>query len=194
MDKSKTGKLIEQLRKEQGMTQKQLAEKLHISDRTVSKWERGVGFPDISLVEPLADALNISVVSLIRGEVSSMPEEEASVRSAISIIYRNAKQKFLKNLISIIASVVIAVGFVWFIWAVLDYNGAFLKDVSLSVPVTVYQDGQAVEESTVTIEGKRAKGTFSGTFAIDYVEKTTRDEVQGYVGWGEEGVEYDYLR
>ena len=48
MDNGKTGTLIAARRKELGMTQKELAEKLHISDRTVSKWERGAGFPDVS--------------------------------------------------------------------------------------------------------------------------------------------------
>ena len=55
---------------ELGLTQKELAEKLNISDRTVSKWERGAGFPDISLVEPLADALGLSVLELLHGEES----------------------------------------------------------------------------------------------------------------------------
>ena len=51
MDNAKTGALIAARRKELNLTQKELAEKLHISDRTVSKWERGAGFPDISLLE-----------------------------------------------------------------------------------------------------------------------------------------------
>ena len=58
MRQTDTGALIAQLRKEQGLTQKQLAEQLHISDRTISKWERGAGFPDVSLLEPLADVLH----------------------------------------------------------------------------------------------------------------------------------------
>ena len=51
MDREKTGALIAAARKERGLTQKELAERLHISDRAVSKWERGVGFPDVSLLE-----------------------------------------------------------------------------------------------------------------------------------------------
>ena len=50
------------------MTQKELAAALHVSDRAVSKWERGAGFPDISLLEPLADALGLGVLDLLRGE------------------------------------------------------------------------------------------------------------------------------
>ena len=68
MDRTKTGALIAAARKEQNMTQKELAAALHVSDRAVSKWERGAGFPDISLLEPLADALGLGVLDLLRGE------------------------------------------------------------------------------------------------------------------------------
>lgn len=67
-DYGKTGRLIAAARSEKNMTQKQLAALLHISDTTVSKWERGRGFPDISLVLPLADALSLSVAELFAGE------------------------------------------------------------------------------------------------------------------------------
>ena len=62
MDRTKTGALIAAARKEQNMTQKELAAALHVSDRAVSKWERGAGFPDISLLEPLADTLGLGVL------------------------------------------------------------------------------------------------------------------------------------
>lgn len=68
MDRRKTGQLIADARKEQGLTQKELAAKLHVSDRAVSKWERGSGFPDVSLLEPLAEALELGVLDLLRGE------------------------------------------------------------------------------------------------------------------------------
>ena len=62
MDKTKTGALIAAARKEKNMTQKELAKALHVSDRAVSKWERGAGFPDVSLLEPLAEALDLQVM------------------------------------------------------------------------------------------------------------------------------------
>ena len=68
MDNLKTGLLIRELRKQKGMTQKALAELLHITDRAVSKWERGLCAPDLSTLEPLAKALDISVNELIAGE------------------------------------------------------------------------------------------------------------------------------
>ena len=56
--------LIAEARKQKNMTQKDLAAALHVSDRAVSKWERGAGFPDVSLLEPLADALGLQVLEL----------------------------------------------------------------------------------------------------------------------------------
>ena len=63
-----TGATIKALREKQRLTQSQLAERLYISDKTVSKWETGKGFPDISLLEPLANALKISLPELLSGQ------------------------------------------------------------------------------------------------------------------------------
>lgn len=68
MDNIKTGALVRELRKEKNMTQKELAGLLHVTDRAVSKWERGLCAPDISLLEPLAAALGVTVMELISGE------------------------------------------------------------------------------------------------------------------------------
>ena len=63
-----TGGTIRALREKQGCTQRQLAEKLMVSDKAVSKWELGKGLPDITLLEPLAGALGVSVAELLSGE------------------------------------------------------------------------------------------------------------------------------
>ncbi len=67
MDNISVGKLILALRKEHGMTQLQLAEQMHISDKTVSKWERGLGCPDVSLLPELSHLLGVDLVSLLSG-------------------------------------------------------------------------------------------------------------------------------
>ena len=61
MDQIKIGKFIADERKRKGYTQKQLSEKLEISDKTISKWERGNGFPEVSLLLPLCNELEITV-------------------------------------------------------------------------------------------------------------------------------------
>ena len=68
MDKYVTGAVIKRLRENKKMTQEELAEKVFVSSKAVSKWETGQGFPDISLIEPLAKALDISVIELLSGE------------------------------------------------------------------------------------------------------------------------------
>ena len=68
MNKYVTGAMIKRLRESRKMTQHQLAEKLNISDKAVSKWETGRGYPDIALIEPLAEALGVSVIELFSGE------------------------------------------------------------------------------------------------------------------------------
>ena len=63
-----TGATIKQLRESRNLTQAELAQKLGVSSKTVSKWETGKGLPDISLLQPLAQALGISVIELMNGE------------------------------------------------------------------------------------------------------------------------------
>lgn len=67
MDKYVTGDVIRRLREQKKLTQEELAQKLFVSCKTVSKWETGRGYPDISLLEPLAQALGISVIELLSG-------------------------------------------------------------------------------------------------------------------------------
>lgn len=74
MDKKLIGQKISSLRKEKGMTQKELAEKLCVTDKSVSKWETGVHFPDIAIMENLADELGITVSALLGLEQATSEE------------------------------------------------------------------------------------------------------------------------
>ena len=65
MDYEKTGRLIQELRKEKELTQMSLANILGVTDRAVSKWERGKSFPDVSMLRPLSETLGISVSELL---------------------------------------------------------------------------------------------------------------------------------
>lgn len=68
MNQYVTGTMIRRLRESKNMTQHQLAEKISVSDKAISKWETGRGYPDISLIEPLAEALGVSIIELFSGE------------------------------------------------------------------------------------------------------------------------------
>lgn len=83
MDAEIFGAFIQQRRKALGMSQAELAEKLHVTAKAVSRWERGVGFPSIELLQPLADALEITIVELMQ---SRMLEAELSKEEASEII------------------------------------------------------------------------------------------------------------
>ena len=72
MNQSKIGKFIAECRKEKKLTQMQLAEKLNITDKAISKWERGIAMPDCSIMLELCDTLGISVNELLSGEKISM--------------------------------------------------------------------------------------------------------------------------
>lgn len=67
MDAKKTGEFICKSRKKLGMSQKELANKLNITDKAVSKWERGLSFPDISMLIPISEVLGISLYDILTG-------------------------------------------------------------------------------------------------------------------------------
>ena len=187
MDKAKTGVLIAAARKEKNMTQKELAEALHVSDRAVSKWERGAGFPDVSLLEPLADALDLSVLDLLRGEQGGEAEPEITVRQALASLARQAKERTRRRWSQLLggAFLFLMVGFVLF--AILDWAGVFLREVSLEVPATVYSgDGVPVGETTAAIDGTVSilgDRSFVGRFAVGEVEATCREGVEAQIRW-----------
>lgn len=84
MDVKKFGSFIATVRKEQQMTQVELAKKLQVTDKAVSKWERGIGFPDINTIEPLAEALGVSVLEIMKSE--RIPEHEVSSEVASNVL------------------------------------------------------------------------------------------------------------
>jgi len=71
MDCAKVGGLIRSLRLEKGMTQRALAEKLNLSDKTISKWERGLGCPDVALLAALSCLLGVDLASMLAGNLSA---------------------------------------------------------------------------------------------------------------------------
>ena len=92
MDAQYTGNKITELRKSKNWTQKDVAEKLHVSIAAVSKWERGLNFPDLSLMEPLSEILGISVSELL-----GLENESADQSSRTLQLYPKKKKKHLKN-------------------------------------------------------------------------------------------------
>ena len=121
MDLIKIGKYIAFKRKEQGLTQKQLAEKLNMSDKSVSKWERGICLPDVSVYLELCKILDISINEFLAGE--DIPKETIEQKAEENIIQitkdNKNKQKYLKKIIRLL--IVILVVFI-FITSIFIYK------------------------------------------------------------------------
>ena len=107
MDAQKLGAFIASCRKEKNMTQANLAKKLQVTDKAVSRWERGIGFPDINTLESLADALDISVLELMKSEKSVKREftneEAAEVVTDALHLARMQQKKERRNAFKILA-------------------------------------------------------------------------------------------
>ncbi len=89
MNQQSMAQFICELRKSKNMTQKQLAEKLNITDKAVSKWERGLGYPDISIISSLAEVLGVTTNELLNGERSTETPLEANTIVETTLQYAN---------------------------------------------------------------------------------------------------------
>ena len=100
MDQIKVGAFLKDLRKEKGITQEQLAEKLGVSGRTISRWETGNNMPDISLLVEIAEFFDVSIPEIIKGERKSedMKEEAKEVAETMSDYARAEKEQLLKSI------------------------------------------------------------------------------------------------
>lgn len=189
MDNSKTGLFVREMRKEKNMTQKDLASQLNITDRAVSKWERGLCAPDISLLEPLSQILGCSAAEIISGEkqcqsLSSVPPADTdSTKTIIDYSVKEinrkvslTKKRYTAGIISA-AAIILAAVFLFL------YIGGYFNIIDkVQSP-----DGR----KTVTVYDRPLdKGIFSAedsTFIITRLDK----ETEWRVSYGE--CEYEGL-
>lgn len=111
MDKEVLGKFICSTRRELGLTQQTLADKLHVTDKAVSKWERGISYPDVTLLEDLAAALQLSTTELLNCRRNPTPVNEDEVSSLLDIAResnRKLKKKYWLLSLLVIGLVLIA--------------------------------------------------------------------------------------
>ncbi len=140
MNAQKTGRLIAAIRKEQNRTQQDLANELRVSSAAVSKWERGIGFPDVSLIEPLATSLGITIAELFKGEKieNSIDSEYESLLSDVVQVSANEiskKKKIMNWIIAItVAILYLLVSIIshkweitWVIWIVYCFYRIFTE-------------------------------------------------------------------
>ncbi|MEE1060730.1 MAG: helix-turn-helix transcriptional regulator [Ruminococcus sp.] len=106
MDQIKIGKFIAETRKGKNITQKQLADKLSISDKTVSKWECGKGLPEVSIMLELCEELNITVNDLLTGEiVSEIDYQNKAEENMMNLMKENQENK-KRMILSVICAVI----------------------------------------------------------------------------------------
>ena len=118
MNKQQFGNFIAENRRAAGLTQKALAERLHVTDKAVSKWERALSYPDVTLLEPLAEALDMGVEELMACRRAEVKKEEEPVQNLLEISRESLKKEQRKNRWRIVSAVVIllaaALAVVWY--------------------------------------------------------------------------------
>lgn len=111
MDHQKTGLFIGALRREKGWTQKELADRLGVTDKAVSRWETGKGLPDVSLLRPLGDTLGVSVNELLAGEAVE-PEQALEKSDAFVLCAMEETNeriwRFRRNALAVIGAALLA--------------------------------------------------------------------------------------
>ena len=178
MDREMLGRFIAQRRKERNMTQRELAEKLHVTDKAVSKWERGVGCPDISLLEPLAETLELSVDQLLtyqtapeEPEAAAEPVTSQAVQAVLDLTLEERRARRRRR---------------WFI--------AMAVTLSLIVLAVVYVFLSSLQargdlfrnESSTSPDGSITVVTYTGSFGNPSVKVTKPADMQRR--WGDGSV------
>ena len=178
MDREMLGRFIAQRRKERNMTQRELAEKLHVTDKAVSKWERGAGCPDISLLEPLAEALELSVDQLLtyqtapeEPEAAAEPVTSQAVQAVLDLTLEERRARRRRR---------------WFI--------AMAVTLSLIVLAVVYVFLSSLQargdlfrnESSTSPDGSITVVTYTGSFGNPSVKVTKPADMQRR--WGDGSV------
>lgn len=125
MDNTKTGQMIAAIRKSKNLTQQDIADKLNITSKAVSKWERGLSFPDVGILEKLADILDITVMDILNGEIHTdkiidVSIAEHSVKDAVHLSKGKISKK--AKIVFYIGVALLLIAITLFVAARLQYN------------------------------------------------------------------------
>ena len=145
MDQIKTGKFIAALRRGIGLTQRELAEKLGISDKTISKWECGNGLPEVSLMLPLCEVLGITVNELLSGEKLKTEDYKSHAEENMTALLRERSENKRKLLLEFVVVLITLLSSVTIIMlAGLLTLGAPLRILLIVIALVVMVGGIAV--------------------------------------------------
>lgn len=182
MDTKKIGQFIAENRKAKGMTQKALAEKLGVSDKTVSRWENGNYMPDLSMLKPLSEVLEISLNELLSGEYIAQENIAEKAETSIETTLEYSNRKIKKSRIKVylmIAGCVSGFLLIWFLmnavfFAEVPYQNGDVSQWEMQYPkhsafkMGLSRSGQPVFRDTAKAM-RQAKVIYSD--AIDYLQK-----------------------
>ena len=144
MDQVKIGKFISDERKAKGYTQKQLSELLGISDKTISKWECGNGFPEASLLLPLCNELEITVNELLTGERISQQNYKKKAEENMVNMIREKEENKQKILLTTMIGVISTITFLTLLLVVCFYTDVItlpIKMVLMVIAISVFGVG-----------------------------------------------------
>lgn len=145
MDQIKIGRFIAKERKNKDYTQKQLADILGISDKTISKWERGNGFPEVSLLLPLCKELDISVNELLTGERVSEDDYQKKAEENMMNLVRETQESKKKIILSVmVAGLMIAAALPLFIISDTFVMETWLRFVLMGIGMFIIIAGIAI--------------------------------------------------
>ena len=153
MNYDKIGKFIQEKRKEKNLTQKALAEKLGVTDRAVSKWERGIGCPDVSILERLSKELECSILEILKGrkienEIIKVTEADDYVKDSMNLSKQTTKEKIISYINKALVTTII------FIFLLLSYlNIVQIKYLNTEYQYkTEYYENKKIQELINTLE------------------------------------------
>ncbi len=169
MDNNKTGRFIAERRKELGYNQKDLAEKLNITDKAVSKWETGRSSPDVSMLIPLSDALGVSVTEILNGE--KINEEKISTASN-EIIVKSLKKSKSKKMLALILALVLLIGVLAF-YPIYEYTNSISSNDDYAIKATFCD--------MLDVENVFQYGCSKFTIKGDYIAYLYHDNEKAYM-------------
>lgn len=132
MDAEKIGQFIYKLRTDKNLTQSQLADNTHVTNKAISRWERGIGFPDISLLEPLSNELGVSILELLKGE--KLNKNDYAAKDDINTLLKaiiNIKKKSKKNnlILLSITTIIVIISIIYFKTHFSGFNNIYFEQL-----------------------------------------------------------------
>ena len=158
MDQIVIGKFIASERKRKGYTQRQVADILEISDKTISKWERGNGFPEVSLLLPLCNELDITVNELLSGERVSEEDYQKKAEENMMSMIKEREENKKKVILTTITGIIATVAFITLILVVCVYTEVMTLPVK--IVLVCIACGIFVPGLIVAMEGDRTIGYY----------------------------------